>query len=230
MPTHANALVLMTKAPQPGRSKTRLVPPLSLDEAAELAAALLADQLEHLARFTSARLFISFAPASAASFFNSFQTQGFTCFTQQGDSLGERMSHAFTHVFDSSFSPIVLIGSDLPAVPHEFLNRAYDLLQAEADVVLGPAADGGYYLIGMNRPIEDVFLNVGWSRDDVLARTAEKIAGLGLRYELLPCWYDIDTAEDLIRLQSEIISKQQPLMKNTFALLHEFRRRGKVKL
>ena len=228
MPTDANALVVMTKAPQPGRSKTRLVPPLSSVEAAELAAALLADQLEHLARFSGANLFISYAPASAAVSFKNYQAQGFTCFPQEGDSLGERMSHAFTHVFHSSFAPVVLIGSDLPAVPHEFLDRAYESLDAGADVVLGPAADGGYYLIGMNRPIGDVFLNIRWSRDDVLARTVKKIAALGLRYELVPSWYDIDTAEDLARLQSEIISKRF-LMKNTFALLHELGRRGKVK-
>jgi uncharacterized protein len=227
MPTHGNALVIMTKAPQAGQSKTRLVPPLSLDEAAGLATALLFDQLEHLARFSGANLFISFAPANAAQLFNPFQARGFACFAQQGDSLGERMNHAFTHLFASGFSPTVLIGSDLPPVPHEFLDRAYTSLQVGADVVLGPAADGGYYLIGMSRPLEDVFQNIRWSQGDVLARTIEKIATLGLRHELMPSWYDIDTAQDLARLQSENESKG-PQMKNTFALLHQFRQRGKV--
>lgn len=229
MPTHANALVVMSKAPEPGQSKTRLVPPLSSTEAADLAGALLLDQLDNLAQFGGAQLFVAFTPASAAGFFKMFEARGFTCFPQRGDSLGERMSHAFAHLFASSFSRIVLIGGDLPVLPGEFLERAYASLDAGADVVLGPAADGGYYLIGMNSLIKDVFQHISWSCHDVLARTVEKISSLGLRYEFMPAWYDIDTAEDLARLQSES-HLHEAFMKNTFALLHRFSQRGKVNL
>ena len=226
----ANALVIMTKAPQPGRSKTRLVPPLSYDEAADLARALLVDQLENLARFDGARLFIAFTPENAAGFFEGFITQGFTCFPQRGQSLGERMSHAFGHLFGNAFQNIILIGSDLPALPLALFEHAYDLLEkSAADVVLGPSADGGYYLVGMNRMNTTIFDDIRWSRNDVLAQTIQKLAEVGLKHELLPERYDIDTAHDLGRLQSER-SRGEVLMKNTFALLNQLKQRGKLQV
>lgn len=230
MPTAANALVIMTKAPQPGRSKTRLVPPLSYDEAADLARALLVDQLENLARFDGARLFIAFTPEKTAGFFEGFVPQRFTCFPQRGQSLGERMSHAFGHLFASAFQNIILIGSDLPALPPSLFDHAYGLLETSAaDVVLGPSADGGYYLVGMNRMNTTVFEGIRWSRNDVLAQTIQKLAGVGLEHELLPEWYDIDTAYDLGRLESER-SRRDVLMKNTFALLNQLKQRGKLQI
>jgi uncharacterized protein len=223
-----NALVIMTKAPQPGRSKTRLVPPLSYDEAADLAWALLVDQLENLARFEGARLFIAFTPQKADGFFEGFITRGFTCFPQRGRSLGERMHYAFQHLFSNRFQNIILIGSDLPALSLTLFRRAYGLLEkSAADVVLGPSADGGYYLVGMNRMIANIFTGIGWSRSDVLAQTIQKIAGVGLKHELLPEGYDIDTADDLGRLQSER-SRRDVLMKNTFALLNRLKQRGRL--
>jgi uncharacterized protein len=224
----ANALVIMTKAPEPGRSKTRLVPPLSYAEAADLARALLFDQLENLTRFDGARLFIAFTPENAAGFFEGFVRQGFTCFPQRGQSLGERMSHAFEHVFASAFDNIILIGSDIPALPLALLNQAYRVLErSAADVVLGPSADGGYYLVGMNRMTRIIFEDIAWSRGDVLAQTIQKLAGIGLTHELLPEGYDIDTADDLGRLQSERNSRDV-LMKNTFTLLNQLKQRGKL--
>ena len=224
----ANALVILTKAPQPGQSKTRMVPPLSYTEAADLARALLIDQLDNLARFDGARLFIAFTPEEAAGFFEGFIAQGFTCFAQRGQSLGERMRRAFEHLFASAFKNIILIGSDLPALPLRFFHQAYARLEASAaDVVLGPSADGGYYLVGMNRMIATIFDDIGWSGDEVLAQTIHKLEDRGLKHELLPEWYDIDTAKDLKRLQSQQ-NCGDVSMKNTFALLNELRQRGKL--
>ncbi len=208
-----NALVILTKAPQPGQSKTRLVPPLSYAEAADLARALLLDQLENLATFGGARLFIAFTPETAAGFFDGFSAQGFTCFAQRGQSLGERMSHAFEHLFASGFANVILIGSDLPALPVRFFHQAYAWLEKSADVVLGPSADGGYYLIAMNRLITAIFDDIGWSSADVLSQTLHKLDDLSLKHELFSEWYDIDTVKDL---------------KNTFALLNELRQRGRL--
>jgi uncharacterized protein len=226
----ANALVILTKVPQPGRSKTRLVPPLSYDEAADLARALLVDQLENLAKFDGARLFIAFTPEKAGGFFAGFMARGFTCFAQQGHSLGERMSHAFGHLFANAFQNTILIGSDLPALPLTLFDQAYALLdKSAADVVLGPSADGGYYLVGMNRMNTTIFDGIGWSRHDVLAQTIHKLAGVGLKHELLPESYDIDTADDLERLESER-NCRDILMKNTFALLNQLKQRGKLQI
>ena len=222
-----NALVILTKAPQPGQSKTRLVPPLSYAEAADLARALLLDQLQNLAGFGGARLFIAFTPENAAGFFEGFIAQGFTCFAQRGQSLGERMSHAFEHLFASGFENIILIGSDLPTLSVKFFQQAYAELEKSADVVLGPSGDGGYYLIGMKRMLPDIFENVAWSSPDVLSQTIHKLDNLGLRHELLSEWYDIDTAKDLERLQSQT-AHREVAMKNTFALLNELTHRGRL--
>jgi uncharacterized protein len=224
----ANALVILTKTPQPGQSKTRLVPPLSYTDAADLARALLIDQLDNLARFDGARLFIAFTPEKTAGFFEAFSAQGFTCFAQRGQSLGERMRRAFEHLFASGFENIILIGSDLPALPLRFFHQAYACLEkSAADVVLGPSADGGYYLVGMNRMIATIFDDIGWSGDDVLAQTIHKLEDRGLKHELLPEWYDIDTAKDLKRLQSQQ-NCGDVSMKNTFALLNELTQRGRL--
>ena len=223
----ANALVILTKAPQPGQSKTRLVPPLSYAEAADLARTLLLDQLQNLATFGGARLFIAFTPETAAGFFDGFIAQGFTCFAQRGQSLGERMSHAFEHLFASGFANVILIGSDLPALPVRFLQQAYAWLENSADIVLGPSADGGYYLIAMNRMITAIFDDIGWSSSDVLSQTIQKLDDLSLKHELLCEWYDIDTAKDLERLQSQAKCREVA-MKNTFALLNDLRQRGRL--
>jgi len=223
----ANALVILTRAPWPGQAKTRLVPPLSYTEAADLAEALLLDQLEHLATFDAARLFIAFTPENAAVFFESFIGRGFTCFAQQGQSLGERMSHAFQHLFASGFENIILIGSDLPTLPVRFFHQGYASLEKSADVVLGPSADGGYYLVGMKRMIAAMFDDIGWSGADVLSQTTNKLDDLSLKHELLSEWYDIDTVKDLEHLQSQA-KCLEVAMKNTFALLNELRERGRL--
>jgi uncharacterized protein len=223
----ANALVILTKVPQPGQSKTRLVPPLSYAEAADLAGALLLDQLQNLTTFGGARLFIAFTPENAAVFFEGFIAQGFTCFAQQGQSLGQRMSHAFQHLFASGFENVILIGSDLPTLPIRFFHQGYACLEKSADVVLGPSADGGYYLIGMKRMITAVFDDIAWSSADVLSQTMNKLDDRGVKYELLSEWYDIDTVKDLERLRSQRRC-HEVAMKNTFALLNELTQRGRL--
>lgn len=228
MATAANALVIMAKAPEPGRVKTRLAPPLSLKEAAELAHALLVDQLENLKQLASSEVFVAYTPSEAIAFFEAMVPEGFSCFAQEGETLGERMSEAFRHLFAKGFKSVLLIGSDLPPIPLEFFEQAYDALERpDCDVVLGPSRDGGYYLVGMDRLVPEIFEGMIWSRDDVLARTLEKLDELGVKHELLPTWYDIDTPDDLARLQS-LHDSQQSLMKNTLTLLQELRQRGKV--
>jgi hypothetical protein len=227
MATGDNALVVMTKAPQPGQSKTRLVPPLTFEEAAALARALLLDQLDHLTNFRAAALFIAFTPESAAPWFQTLAPQGFSCFPQAGAGLGERMRQAFEYLFARGFGNVVLIGSDLPPVPLRFFDSAYAALGAQRDVVLGPSADGGYYLVGMKRLIPEIFEGMSWSRADVLTRTLEKINRASLTYELVPTCQDVDTPHDLVSLYAR--HEAAPfLMKNTWSLLQELRERGKL--
>ncbi len=227
MATRGNALVVMTKAPRPGESKTRLVPPLTYEEAAAVAEALLTDQLNHLTNMAGAEVFVAFAPQNSAAFFRALVPARFSCFSQEGENLGQRMRQAFQHLFTRGFKRVLLIGSDLPPLPLETLHAAYASLSAGRNIVLGPTADGGYYLIGMSRLVVDVFAGIHWSRPDVLARTLDKISRAGLSYELLPVCQDIDTPEDLARLYSEQHA-QASLMKNSWPVLQELRDRGKL--
>lgn len=203
MATAADALVIMTKAPEPGQVKTRLVPPLDYAEAAALASALLHDQLDNLAKFTGASRFINYAPRDAGDHFASFASLGFALFAQEGADLGARMRHAFERLFASGFARVVLVGSDLPVLQHKTLKAAFETLDGRAEVVFAPTLDGGYYLVGMRRPVFDVFENIVWSRNDVLERSIHALTRIGIRYELLSTSYDIDAVDDIRRLFSD---------------------------
>jgi rSAM/selenodomain-associated transferase 1 len=227
MATGDNALVLMAKAPQPGQSKTRLVPPLSFEEAAALAQALLIDQLDHLSRFSGAELFVAFTPEDSAPFFYALAPQAFSCFAQQGNDLGERMRRIFESLFARSFGRVVLIGSDLPPISLQVFDSAYAALVNERDLVLGPSEDGGYYLVGMRCLVSCIFEGMHWSRPDVLSRTLEKLDQAKVNYGLISRCQDIDTFQDLVRLYRR--HQASPfLMKNTLSVLQELHERGKL--
>lgn len=192
----------MAKAPIPGSVKTRLVPPLSADQAAELSRALLADLLEQLRELSDAARYLCYAPDHAGALMGALAGPGFDLIAQRGADLGARMAAACTDLWARGHRNVVLIGGDLPAFPVDYLVRAFAYLKAPAaPVVLGPSEDGGYYLIGMNRPVADIFQDMTWSHDEVLARTLAKLAGLDIPTRRLPGWFDVDTPADLERLR-----------------------------
>ena len=230
MSTVDNALVILSKAPEAGQSKTRLVPPLSFADAAELAHALLTDQLENLANFSAAQLFLAYTPLSASNFFEALMPKRDSCFGQQGDSLGDRVRHALEHLFARGFKRVILIGGDLPTLPLAILNDAFASLQSkDCEVVLGPSVDGGYYLVGMNELVADIFADIEWSRNNVLAMTLEKLNALNKKYKLVGSWYDIDTIDDLRRLELDCGPESAGSMKKTSTLLQKFKQGGKLK-
>jgi uncharacterized protein len=228
MPTADNALVILTKFPEPGQTKTRLVPPLSSAEAAELAHALLLDQLQNLTAFSAAQLFIAFTPPDKANFFEALLPRENSCFPQQGESLGDRMRHAFDVLFSRGFKRVLLIGADLPAIPLKILTDAIAALENDSEIVLGPASDGGYYLVGMNRLIPEIFKDISWSQPDVLAITTAKLVSHNRKFKLISPWYDIDIIDDLRRLNSECAVAPAGFMKNTLPLLQKFKQGGKL--
>jgi uncharacterized protein len=188
----------MAKAPVPGQVKTRLAPPLTAVEACEFYRCLLADQLDHLESFRSADLFLAFTPEESASFFAETTPSSFTCVAQRGDGLGERMNHVFMELSRRRYKRIVLMGSDVLPIPIWLLESAYSALDNKRDrVVLGPAQDGGYYLIGLNKPAPRLFRKVVWSREDALERTMGLAAEMNMDSMLLVRWFDIDTPADL---------------------------------
>lgn len=196
------ALVIFAKAPVPGQVKTRLCPPLTHDEAATLHGSFVIDMLE-CTKVATTKLKLPFdrylacAPSSTLVFFQIMEErQSVKLIDQVGDDLGARMQQAFATLFGKGYQRVFLVGTDVPSLPLDHYKQALALLDAH-DVVLGPALDGGYYLLGLKQPRPELFADIAWSTDHVLAVTQEKAAGLGLKVALLPSWRDVDTIDDL---------------------------------
>ncbi|NJN69178.1 MAG: glycosyltransferase [Nitrospira sp.] len=196
------AFVIFAKAPIPGQVKTRLCPALTPDEAATLHGSFVLDTLERTKTAVgklklSMDRYLACAPSSSHVFFKIMEErQGVILIDQVGDNLGARMHQAIETMFSRGYRRTVLIGTDVPTVPLEHFKQALTLLD-QHDLVLGPAMDGGYYLIGMNRTIPELFTDIPWSTDQVLRHTQEKAANVGLKTALLQPWRDVDTLADL---------------------------------
>jgi len=202
------ALGLMAKAPLAGEVKTRLVPPLTPAEAAQLNICFLRDMaanIETVSETAAASGLVVYTPAGAESAFDRVLPTGFKLLVQRGTSLGERLCNATDDLLRQGHSAVCLINSDSPTLPQSFLIRAIELLGARGDrVVLGAAEDGGYYLIGLKHAHKHLFDGIAWSTPDVLARTKQRAAEIDLPVAMLPAWYDVDDAETLNRLCDEL--------------------------
>jgi rSAM/selenodomain-associated transferase 1 len=223
------ALAVMTKAPQPGRVKTRLVPPLTPEEAAELNKCFLRDtttaistacsrrpagdvQFEHAGAShseaaRSACGIAVYTPVGAESTYNDILPTAFSLLPQRGDKFGERLYSAVEDLFKCGFESVCLIDSDSPTVPAENLAEAVKLLSTTEDrVVLGPSDDGGYYLIGVRKPHRHLFEQIDWSTERVLNQTMRRATEIGIEVKLLPNGYDVDDDASLRRLCNELLT------------------------
>jgi rSAM/selenodomain-associated transferase 1 len=202
-----NALAIFAKAPVVGQVKTRLCPPLTPEQAAELYRCFLLDILENVSVLPGVDIFLAFTPVGAAAIFQPFLSQRVRLIPQRGDSLGERMANTLADLLTDGFKRVAIIGSDLPTLPVSYLQEAFRLLDNEnTDVVLGPSADGGYYLIGARTLYPPLFAGVTWSTPTVLCQTCSRAQSLGLRVAFVPPWYDVDTKDDLRRLAADFAS------------------------
>ena len=206
VPQQQAALVVFAKAPIPGQVKTRLCPPLTPDEAATIHGSFVLDTLERTRTAVSAfRLpvdrYLACAPSSTLAFFKIMEErQAVTLLDQQGNDLGARMNGACETLFARGYRRVVIVGTDVPSLPIVHYRHAFELL-SQHDVVLGPAVDGGYYLIGLKTPAPELFHDIPWSTDRVLQLTKEKAATLGLSIGYLSDWRDIDTIDDWRRAE-----------------------------
>lgn len=200
----------MTKAPVAGASKTRLVPPLSATEAASLSACFLRDTCDNIARICSDKTAEGvgvYTPVGSEAFFNGLLPSSFRLLGQRGTLFGERLFHATEDLFSLGYESLCLIDSDSPTLPPRFLRAAISALARSGDrVVLGPAKDGGYYLIGLKRIHRRLFENVDWSTSRVLTQTIARANEIKLPVTLLPAWFDVDDAETLRQLCNELFS------------------------
>ena len=221
-PSHRAALVIFAKAPIPGHVKTRLCPPLTLDEAATLHGTFVQDTLER-SKIAAIKLKLAFdrylacAPSSTHVFFKIMEErQGVKLIDQVGDDLGARMNQGFKTLFAMGYPRVLIIGTDVPSLPLDHYNQALALLESN-DLVLGPALDGGFYLIGLKQAAPELFTGIPWSTERVFEQTQEKAATLGLKTALIPSWRDIDTIDDLRALiEASVLDGKNPKNEKAF--------------
>jgi uncharacterized protein len=191
-------LIIFAKEPLPGQVKTRLCPPLSPQEAAQLYHNFCLDILEEMARVPEVHLAVAFSPPGTQGLFRRLAPPGTDLFPQEGGDLGERMARAFARSFAAGFGPVMLRGSDVPDLPATVMSEAREVLASgQAQVTLGPCPDGGYYLVGLTEPQPRLFQGPAWSSRTVLTDTLDLARQMGLRVHLLPPWTDIDTGDNL---------------------------------
>jgi len=205
------ALAVMTKAPQAGQVKTRLVPPLKPDEAAALNKCFLRDTAAAISNAATSKDACGigvYTPTGAESVYADILPTNFSLLPQRGAQFGERLYFAAQDLFKCGFKSVCLIDSDSPTVPAENFAQAVKHLQRPGDrIVLGPCDDGGYYLIGLKKLHTELFERINWSTERVLAQTMRNAAKIGLEVKLLPMEYDIDDGAALRRLSNELLGQ-----------------------
>ncbi len=205
------AILVFTRAPVAGVTKTRLIPLLGADGAAALHARLLTHALSTSRSAMPARIELWCAPDAAHPFLQSAAAaQGATVHVQQGANLGDRMNYAFTDALQRT--PVALcIGTDCPALTVRHLQDAAAALHDGNDAVFVPAEDGGYALIGLSRMHAQLFNDIDWGGPQVMAQTRTRLRALGMRWRELETLWDVDRPEDVLRLQRSGLLPDAPV-------------------
>jgi uncharacterized protein len=210
-------LIVFARYPHPGQAKTRLIPALGAERAAQLQDALTRRTLGVANDFCSARrcqLEVRCSGAGPGEMAQQYGRQQ-RYVAQQGADLGERIDHAASAAFSDGAERVVIIGADCPALEPPKLEEAFLALQA-SDVVFGPANDGGYYLVGLSRPQPELFREISWSTEKVLEQSVAKAHALNCKVRLLPSLSDVDYPEDLIACRrypadfAQVLPRSQP--------------------
>ncbi len=223
------SFVVFAKEPIPGQVKTRLTPPLPPAVAAALYGAFVEDvaaAVVSAAREGDRRVLA--APDGPGPVLQAIAGRhGFEAAAQVGADLGARMSNALRAELRRGSDRVVLVGSDSPSILPAMLRQAVAALDDGVDAVLGPAGDGGYWLVGCARSVPDLFQGIPWSTRDVLATTLDRAKERGISISLLPFWYDVDDVADLRMLHAHLEWSSQAGRSTapcTTAALAEFRR------
>lgn len=201
--TNLAACAIMAKQPQVGKSKTRLCPPLSLQEAAHLSEALLLDTIVLISQVPGIDLALAITPPASQAYFTRITPPGTRLLPVEGENIGDCLAQALGALLDLGYCKTLALNADGPSLPADYIHQAVSLLD-QADLVLGPGEDGGYYLVGMKHLFTGVFTDISWSTSHVLSQTLARSQALGLSVALAPSWYDIDTAVELERLIKDL--------------------------
>jgi hypothetical protein len=209
----------MTKAPRAGEVKTRLIPPLTNEEAAQLNRCFLQDTgaaisvcCSDLTASNSGRPIVRgiavYTPVGAESNYADILPADFSLLPQRGEDFGERLYFAAEDLFECGFDAVCLIDSDSPTIPTENFTKAVELLSSPGNhIVLGPCDDGGYYLIGLKQLHREVFEGIDWSTERVFEQTKQRVTQIGVGVRELPRGFDVDDHATLHRLCDELLGK-----------------------
>lgn len=208
------ALAVMAKAPRAGKVKTRLAPPLTLEESAALNICFLRDTTRNIAEVAAAgqaRGLICYTPIGDEAAFDNILPADFTLIPQRGEGFGNRLLAAAEDILACGFASVCLIDSDSPTIPAIALQTAVDALAEHGDrIVLGGSEDGGYYLIGLKHAHPEPFQHIAWSTSIVFEQTLERCREAALAVLPLPMWYDVDDAKTLSILEDELLENIRP--------------------
>lgn len=203
------AIAVMAKASIPGRAKTRLVPPLSSEQAANLNTAFLCDIAGNMlaaGRQASISPWMAYAPAGSEAFFREHLPDTVHLLETVAPSFGACLFHAVKSLLDMGYQSACVLNSDSPTLPTAYLVTAATALAAEGDrMVIGPSTDGGYYLLGLKQRHRRLFEDIAWSTEHVFAQSLARAAEIGLPVVVLPSWYDVDEAATLRTLLGEVL-------------------------
>jgi uncharacterized protein len=200
---NTSALIIMAKQPQVGSTKTRLCPPLTLEEAAGLYEALLRDTIACSSRLAAIDLAIAITPPEAGAYFERISPLGTHLVPVICQDIGDCLNQVLNQLLERGYRKVIALNGDGPSLPQEYLTSAFELLD-EHDLVFGPAEDGGYYLVGVKAPTPGIFSGIDWSTTRVLDQSLDKAGILGKNVALSPEWYDVDTIKDIERLRTEL--------------------------
>ena len=207
------AIAVMAKASIPGRAKTRLAPPLTPEEAANLNTTFLrdiADSLIGASAFADIAPVMAYAPAGSAAFFREILPARIGLLETVAPGFGDCLLYAVTSLLEAGHESVCLINSDSPTLPAAYLVAAATVLAAPGDrIVLGPSTDGGYYLIGLKRPHRRLFEDIDWSTERVTVQTLARAQELGLAVHHLPSWYDVDDLAAMRVLTGELFEDRR---------------------
>lgn len=207
------AIAVMSKAPRTGDAKTRLVPPLSATQAAGLSACFIRDATGNIAAAAQQvpiEGYVAYSPSDAEAEFAPLVADGTKLLPSRHPGLAAGLYDAAYDLLNAGYGAACLINSDSPTLPTALLVDAARKLAAPSDrIVLGPAEDGGYYLIGLKHGHRRLFEDIAWSTPLVFRQTMERAREIGVETAVLPIWYDVDDIASLRRLHAELLTGEE---------------------
>lgn len=205
-PPQDSLLVVMAKTPRAGEVKTRLIPPLTPEDAAAFHRACLIDTLEKVKSLSGVVPALAYTPDDTEAEFLELWPGELLRFPQSGRSLGERMLNCLRRGFAEGFRFVAVHGTDIPHAPAQELLRGFEELRTDrADLVLGPTLDGGYYYLAVSADHTELFRDIRWGTREVYEKTLKRADNIGLRIGVIAPVRDLDTPEDLDSVHMELI-------------------------